>query len=93
MPVRHLRGRYLNEATVISSMLCMEQGLHGRPCRAPKPRTLDLEQGLHLRPPRGDRGQLLLQAGAYTRPLLSSTSAVSDTQKHPTHPIHPLTLP
>jgi hypothetical protein len=28
---------------------------------------------------------------AYTRSLVSSTSAVSDTQKHPTHPKHPLT--
>jgi len=28
-------------------------------------------------------------AGAYTRPLLSSTSAVSDTRKQPTHPKHP----
>ena len=35
-------------------------------------------------------------AGAYTRPLLSSTSAVSDTTihpKHPKHPKHPLTPP
>jgi len=35
--------------------------------------------------------RVLRQAGAYTRPLLSSTGAVSDTQKHPTHPKHPLT--
>jgi len=32
-------------------------------------------------------------AGAYTRPLLSSTLAVSGTQKHPTHPKHPITPP
>ena len=30
------------------------------------------------------------EAGAYTRPLLSSTSAVSDTQHIPTTPKHPL---
>ena len=29
-------------------------------------------------------------AGAYTRPLFSSTRAVSDTQKHPKHPLIPL---
>ena len=34
-----------------------------------------------------------VEAGAYTRPLLSSTRAVSDTQTHPTHPKHPLTPP
>ena len=32
-------------------------------------------------------------AGADTRPLLSSTGAVSVTIKHPTHPKHPLTPP
>jgi hypothetical protein len=35
----------------------------------------------------------LSTAGAYTRSLFSSTSAVSDTQKHPTHRKHPLTPP
>ena len=30
------------------------------------------------------------KAGAYPRPLLSSTWAVSDTRKRPTHPRHPL---
>jgi hypothetical protein len=34
-----------------------------------------------------------LDPGAYTRPLFSSTSAVSDTQKHPTHHEHPLKPP
>jgi len=29
------------------------------------------------------------EAGPYTRPLLSSTLAVSDTRKPPTHPKHP----
>ena len=32
-----------------------------------------------------------VQAGAYTRPHLSSTCAVSDTINHPIHPKHPLT--
>jgi len=32
-------------------------------------------------------------AGAYTRLLFSSTRAVSDPQKHPTHPKHPITPP
>jgi hypothetical protein len=32
-----------------------------------------------------------LPAGAYTRPLFSSTLAVSHTPKHPAHPTHPLT--
>jgi hypothetical protein len=32
-------------------------------------------------------------AGAYTRPLLSSTRAVSVTGNHSTHPKHPLTPP
>jgi hypothetical protein len=32
-------------------------------------------------------------AGAYTRPLLCSTGAVSDTRKYPTHPKQPLTPP
>jgi len=36
----------------------------------------------------GDGGHA---AGAHTRPPFSSTSAVSDTRKHPTHPKHPLT--
>ena len=31
--------------------------------------------------------------GADTRPRFSSTSAVSNTRKHPTHPEHPLTPP
>ena len=33
------------------------------------------------------------QAGANSRPLLSSTWAVSNTLKHPTHPEHPLLPP
>ena len=33
------------------------------------------------------------QAGAYTRPLLSSTRAESVTRKHPTHPKHTLNTP
>ena len=33
------------------------------------------------------------EAGAYTRPLLSSAAAVSDTRKYPTHPKHPQTPP
>jgi len=33
------------------------------------------------------------KAGAYTRSLFSSTEAVSDAQKHPTHPKHPLPPP
>jgi hypothetical protein len=32
-------------------------------------------------------------AGVYTRSLFISTSAVSDTTKHPTHPKHRLTPP
>jgi hypothetical protein len=31
----------------------------------------------------------VVEAGAYTRSLFSSTCAVSDTQKHPIHPEHP----
>ena len=47
----------------------------------------------------GDGGEVPMQvpnltsaeaAGAYTRLLFSSTSAVSDTQEHPTQPEHPL---
>jgi hypothetical protein len=34
-----------------------------------------------------------LAAGAYTRPLHSSTFAVSDTTKHPKHHTHPVTPP
>jgi hypothetical protein len=34
-----------------------------------------------------------LMAGAYTRPLLKSTRAVSHTTSHPAHPKHPLTPP
>jgi hypothetical protein len=33
------------------------------------------------------------EAGAYTRSLFSSTLAVCDAQKHPTHPKCPLTPP
>jgi len=36
---------------------------------------------------------LAAEAGAYTRPLFSSTSAVSVTMKHPTHPEQPLYTP
>jgi len=39
----------------------------------------------------GSTGTPLWWAGAYTRPLQSSTGAESHTRKHPTHPKHPLT--
>ena len=35
----------------------------------------------------------VFEAGAYTRPLLSSTCAVSGTRKYPTHAQHPLAPP
>jgi len=34
-----------------------------------------------------------LRAGAYTRPLLSSTCAVSETRTHPKHPLILLEIP
>ena len=36
---------------------------------------------------------VMKEVGAYTRPFLSSTRAVSVPRKHPTHPKHPLTPP
>jgi len=53
----------------------------------------DKDNGWHFLTVIAVQLSVMFPARAYTRPLLSSTQAVSDTQNHPTHPKHPLTPP